>query len=70
MTQPAPGEPGRIADLDLQWHDNAWKQNPLSWSRRQEDAGTAGTDAGDTRTSRSDQPQWQLDEDELAADRD
>ena len=67
MTQPTDGEPGRIADLDLAWHDNAWKQNPLSWSRRQQDAGAAGSDAGDTRTGRSDQPQWQHESDKTAA---
>lgn len=69
MTQPSDGEPGRIADLDLRWHDNSWKQNPLSWSRKLEDAGASGSDAGDTRTGRSDEPQWQLDEDESAASR-
>ncbi len=67
MTPPAPGEPGRIVDLDLRWHDDAWKANPLSWSRAQEDAGASGSDAGDTRTSRSDQPQWQDPDDEAAA---
>lgn len=67
MTQPNEGEAGRIADLDLQWRNNAWKQNPLSWSRKQEDAGASGSDAGDTRTGRSDEPQWQRDEDKVAA---
>ncbi len=67
MTKPEPGDPGRIIDLDLRWHDNEWKENPLSWSRRQEDAGNSGGDAGDTRTGRSDQPQWQRAEDETAA---
>lgn len=67
MTRPADGESGRIVDLDLRWHDNAWKQNPMSWSRSQEDAGESGSDAGDTRAGRSDQPQWQRKEDEIAA---
>lgn len=67
MTRPADGEPGHIATLDLRWHDAAWKQSPLSWSRRQEDAGESGHDAGDTRTSRSADPQWQLPDDETAA---
>lgn len=67
MTPPSDGEAGRIADLDLQWRDNAWKQNPLSWSRKQEDAGASGSDAGDTRTGRSAEPQWQLPEDEISA---
>lgn len=65
MTKPDDGEPGRLVDLDLRWHDNAWKQNPLSWSRQQEDAGESGMDAGDTRTIRSSEPQWQLDEDRI-----
>lgn len=69
MTRPSDGEPGRIVDLDLRWHDDAWKQNPLSWSRRKEAAGAAGSDSGDTRTNRSDEPQWQSSEDETAARR-
>lgn len=64
MTEPKPGEPGRIVDLDLRWHHDAWKANPLSWSRAVEDAGTSGADEGDTRTGRSDAPQWQHPEDE------
>jgi len=67
MKRPSAGEPGRIADLDLRWHDNAWKKNPLSWSRRQENAGASGRDAGDTRTGRSAEPQWQHDEDRIAS---
>ena len=70
MTQPANGSPGIIVDLDLQWHDAAWKQNPLSWSRKQEAEGTAGSDAGDTRTGRSAEPQWQHLDDKIAAGRD
>lgn len=69
MTQPDDGQPGRFADLDLRWHDNAWKHNPLSWSRRQESAGASGSDDGDTRTDRSSDPQWQSDADEIAARR-
>lgn len=67
MTQPDPGEPGRIVDLDLRWHDDDWKTAPLSWSRRQEDAGKSGSDAGDTRTGRSEEPQWQSPADQAAA---
>jgi len=57
----------RIVDLDFQWVDNDWKSNPLSWSRRRQDAGTSGSDAGDTRTQRSPDPQWQTDSDRIAA---
>jgi len=67
MTRPEPGAPGRIVDLELRWHDNEWKKNPMSWSRKQEDAGESGSDAGDTRSGRSDQPRWQRPEDKTAA---
>jgi hypothetical protein len=67
MTAPSPGEPGRIVDLDLKWRDSAWKASPMSWSRRQESTGASGSDAGDTRIPRSDEPQWQNPEDEAAA---
>lgn len=66
MTPPSPGEPGRIVDLPLQWRHDEWKANPLSWSRRREDQGTSGNDAGDTRTTRLAEPQWQSDADRAA----
>ncbi len=67
MTPPEPGAPGRLIPLPLHWHEQAWKERPMSWSRKQADAGRSGSDDGDTRTTRSDQPQWQHPEDEAAA---
>ena len=56
-----------IVDLDFSWVTNDWKKSPLSWSRKQEDGGMSGEDAGDTRISRSAEPQWQLPSDATAA---
>lgn len=67
MDRPEDGAPGRILDLPLRWHHDDWKSSPLSWSRRQEEAGDAGENAGDTRIPRSAEPQWQLPSDEAAA---
>lgn len=59
-------EPGVAVHLPYRWHDDAWRANPLSWSR---DNPTAA-DRGDTRTARSAEPQYQTTEDQrLAATR-
>ncbi len=67
-------EPG-FAELDYRYIDDDWKADPLSWSRKRQD--TVGANAageqnakpkgGDTRTGRSAEPVWQLDEDAKAA---
>ncbi len=59
-------EPGFV-DLALRWDDDDWKADPLSWSRRQQDAGQSGKPAGDTRNDRSDQPKYQSQGDADAA---
>ena len=57
-------EPGTIVDLPYRWHDDAWRANPLSWSR----SNTDGTDAGDTRSPRSTEPRYQTDDDRSLAE--
>lgn len=70
-------EPG-FPELDYRYIDDDWKAEPLSWSRKQQDAlgiNAPGGDSakptkpkgGDTRTGRSAEPVWQLDEDAAAA---
>jgi hypothetical protein len=61
-------EPGTIVDLPWRWRDDDWKADPLSWSRRRQDAGQTRTTAGDTRNPRSDQPRYQSDDDRAAAE--
>lgn len=61
-------EPGTIVDLPYRWHDDAWRADPLSWSRRRQDAGEAGKPAGDTRSPRSEEPRYQTDDDRAAAE--
>ena len=61
-------EPGTIIDLDYRWKDDDWKADPLGWSRRRQRAGTTAQKAGDTRTNRSDEPQYQSEDDERLAD--
>jgi len=62
-------EPGEIVDLDLRWHRDDWKSDPLGWTRRSDGGAEQSTrqDGGqaDTRTERSPEPQYQT-----AADRD
>ncbi len=67
MNRPTDGR-GVIADLPLRWFESDWKASPLSWSRRAQSSGRSGVDAGDTRTSRSAEPQWQSDDDRRAAE--
>lgn len=62
--------PGTIVDLDLRWHHDDWKEDPLGWSRRNEHGGGLVTDRaarGDARTARSDVPHYQSVADRLAA---
>lgn len=66
--------PGTIVDLDLRWRHDDWKSNPLSWNRAREDEGPSRSTADaprrtvDTRTPRVEEPQYQHDEDRLAAE--
>jgi len=64
--------PGTIDELDLRWWHDDWKSAPLSWSRRRDGAsgpgGAAREPAGDSRTARSPAPQYQSDDDRLAAE--
>ncbi len=56
-----------IADLPYRYIDDDWKADPLSWSRRRQEAGATKKAGGDTRTDRSDEPQYQSDDDAAAA---
>jgi hypothetical protein len=63
-------EPGDIVDLELRWHHDDWKSDPLGWSRRGEgehDSRPSGRNA-DTRTARRPSPQYQNDADREAAE--
>jgi hypothetical protein len=60
-------KPGTIVDLPFRWIDDAWKAAPLSWSRTAQDSGTTGTDAGDTRNHRSEEPYYHDEADRAAA---
>ncbi|MEM7276093.1 MAG: hypothetical protein AAF547_23670 [Actinomycetota bacterium] len=62
-------EPGTIADLGYRWRDDDWKADPLSWSRRRQEAGRSGQAAGDTRTDRSPEPVYQTEADRATAAR-
>lgn len=61
-------EPGTITTLPWRWRDDAWKADPLSWSRKRQQAGRTGRSGGDTRTARSDEPRYQDDQDRAAAE--
>ncbi|MDH3294926.1 MAG: hypothetical protein OER95_11475 [Acidimicrobiia bacterium] len=61
-------EPGGIVDLPFRWIDDDWKASPLSWTRRAQDGGSSGHNAGDTRTARSDQPYYHDEADREAAE--
>jgi hypothetical protein len=60
--------PGTIVNLDYRWRDDAWKADPLSWSRKRQDSGQTARPAGDTRTGRSGQPRYQSEDDRTAAE--
>jgi hypothetical protein len=57
-----------IVDLPYRYVDDDWKASPLSWSRRRQDDGRSSTSAGDTRTARSPEPQYQGEDDRAAAE--
>ena len=71
-------EPGLVT-LNYRWVDDNWKQDPLSWTRQRQDAGSTksadtpqvggsgASPGGDTRTPRSDQPAYQFEADQEAA---
>jgi hypothetical protein len=61
-------EPGTIVDLPYRYVDDRWKAEPLSWSRKRQDAGQAGFPAGDTRSGRSADPRYQSEDDRAAAE--
>lgn len=63
--------PGTIGELDLHWHHDGWKSNPLGWSRRNEDGErpeSSDSSSADSRTARSDVPRYQNGADRLAAE--
>ena len=61
-------EPGTIVDLPYRYVDDDWKANPLGWSRKRQSSGAASKRSGDSRTGRSDEPQYQNDDDRAAAE--
>ena len=62
MTSPA------VVDLPYRYIDDGWKASPLSWSRKRQDGGRSSTPGGDTRTTRSSDPQYQSEDDQAAAE--
>ena len=60
-------EPGSVVDLPYRYVDDDWKVSPLGWSRKRQHQGSAGKKSGDSRTGRSDEPQYQSDDDRNAA---
>ncbi len=65
---------GSITDSGYRWPNDDWRADPLGWSRRREDGATTAAakpaDAkADTRTERSDEPQYQHPADREAAER-
>lgn len=65
-------ESGVIVDSGYRWPDDEWRAAPLEWSRsRQERIDTRkpkGDGVADTRTERSDEPQYQTEADRRAAE--
>jgi len=61
-------EPGTIVDLPYRYVDDEWKANPLGWSRKRQESGASSKRSGDSRTGRSDEPQYQSDADRAAAE--
>lgn len=69
--------PGNIVDLPYRWIDDRWKADPLSWSRQAQDGGAGPDDTAigsrpvtriDTRSERTPEPQYQLEDDRTAAE--
>ncbi|MGD9751320.1 MAG: hypothetical protein AB7W59_10020 [Acidimicrobiia bacterium] len=68
-------EPGTIVDLGADWGSQEWRENPLrgasrtaSTGGRKERAAEDGDGSGDSRTARHPTPQYQTDDDRLAAE--
>ena len=73
-------EPGSTVDLGVRWTDDDWKAQPLGWRRPRAGAATTdrratanaragdGTAPADTRRPRHPDPQYQNEEDRLAAE--
>lgn len=67
-------EPGTIVDLGADWGEQGWREQPLRGASRTATAAAAGSDRpakaddGDSRGARHATPQYQLDEDRLAAE--
>lgn len=72
-------QPGSVHPLDLRFVDDDWKTEPLSWSRKRQNAKNAtptetsstgeasGGKPADSRTPRSADPVYQTDDDAAAA---
>jgi hypothetical protein len=60
---------GTIVDLPFRFIDDAWKANPLGWSRRRQNDGVTGDPSSNTRSARSDQRRYRSDDDRVAAGR-
>lgn len=69
-------EPATIVDLGEEWGDDAWRAKPLggaALTAPSHDGGgdgnaAAGGNGGDSRTERFDTPQYQTEDDRLAAE--
>jgi len=65
-------EAGTIFDLDLRWHHDRWRSEPLSWRRSRDADGQVesvdGRPPRDTRTPRDPTPLYQSDADRAAAE--
>jgi hypothetical protein len=64
-------ESGAIVDSGYRWPTDDWKAAPLQWSRRSEERSTQRPEnaaTADSRTERSDEPQYQNDDDRRAAE--
>ncbi len=66
---------GTVTDSGYRWPTDEWRDDPLGWSRGREDRGfakptrsAASGKVADTRTERSDEPQYQSDDDRRAAE--
>ncbi len=65
-------ESGTITDSGYRWPTNGWRAEPLSWSRKREERGFVSSPpsegSADTRTERRDEPQYQTEDDRIAAE--
>ena len=60
-------EPG-VLRLPLRWHNDEWRTDPLGWSRKREASQGVSSQSGDSRQSRTDQPKYQTEADQTAAE--